>query len=107
MIDHTKALHDIDETMISLSDQLIRIGDRQVTMIRVGVAAIVVFLVAIVAVVVVLLGNRATVKAQTDLLCPSVGILASTEPPRTTPAGREQAEAARRLVDGPAFEACR
>jgi|SRR6187551_1159146 len=107
MIDHTQALRDVDNTLAGIGEQLDDLGRRQSRMIRIGIAAIVAGLLSVIAISLLVTSAITAIQAQNAVICPAVGILASTDPPRTTPAGRRQAAEAEKLLRGAAFEACR
>lgn len=101
------AIKRMDKTNAQLERTLNEVSKRLGIAIVAGVIVASLALVSVLAIGLLIRGNSADIDAQNKVICPAVKILASTDPPRTTPAGQKQAEDAQRVLRGPAFEACR
>jgi|SRR6187549_2520506 len=103
-------LDELNTNLVALRRDLGVVGRRQDRMTGVGVV------LAVIGLIVILLGAAALTQLYTSderiqsrieqnnqLICPVIGILASTDPPRSTEAGRAAAAKAQGLYRNPQF----
>jgi hypothetical protein len=82
---------------------LLIVDSRLTRQTRVSWTAIAVGIVVALVLGFTVVDNHRSIVANNQLLCPLIGILASTEPPRTTPAGKQMAHEAGGLLRSPAY----